>query len=227
MSAEGGVQPKEYLSKYIAERVRNVSGTWLGATFGCCECHNHKFDPFLAKDFYSLEAFFADIEERGLYSGADQDGNWGPTDQTSDARTGSRAGPARPRNRRRPQSARHAHRLNSPQPNERGRKRSTKNFRRRSRPFWRRRRQVARTPARGIGRLLPLDRAGPRTRRGQSWRNCEQAAASLKRQIPSTLITVSVTPRTIRLLHRGNWMDESGAVMHAGFSGSPVAFQAA
>src|SRR5580700_236001 len=78
MSAEGGVQPKEYLSKYIAERVRNVSGTWLGATFGCCECHNHKFDPFLAKDFYSLEAFFADIEERGLYSGADHDGSWGP-----------------------------------------------------------------------------------------------------------------------------------------------------
>jgi hypothetical protein len=79
MSAEGGVQPKEYLSKYIAERVRNVSGTWLGATFGCCECHNHKFDPFLAKDFYSLEAFFADIEERGLYSGADRNGSWGPT----------------------------------------------------------------------------------------------------------------------------------------------------
>ncbi len=78
MSAEGGVQPKEYLSKYIAERVRNVSGTWLGATFGCCECHNHKFDPFLAKDFYSLEAFFADIQEQGLYSGADRDGSWGP-----------------------------------------------------------------------------------------------------------------------------------------------------
>ena len=46
MSAEGGVQPKEYLSKYIAERVRNVSGAWLGVTFGCCECHNHKYDPF-------------------------------------------------------------------------------------------------------------------------------------------------------------------------------------
>lgn len=29
MSAEGGVQPKEYLSKYIAERVRNLGGTWI------------------------------------------------------------------------------------------------------------------------------------------------------------------------------------------------------
>jgi mono/diheme cytochrome c family protein len=79
MSAEGGVQPKEYLSKYIAERVRNVSGAWLGVTIGCAECHDHKFDPFASRDFYQLEAFFADIEERGLYSGANVDGNWGPS----------------------------------------------------------------------------------------------------------------------------------------------------
>ena len=31
MSAEGGVQPKEYLAKYIADRVRNLGGTWLSA----------------------------------------------------------------------------------------------------------------------------------------------------------------------------------------------------
>ncbi|MCA9062913.1 MAG: PSD1 domain-containing protein [Planctomycetaceae bacterium] len=74
MSAEGGVQPKEYLAKYIAERVRSVSGAWLGITMGCCECHNHKFDPFTTAEFYQFEAFFADIQERGLYSGAD----WGP-----------------------------------------------------------------------------------------------------------------------------------------------------
>ena len=78
MSAEGGVQDKEYLAKYIAERVRNASGTWLGVTIGCAECHDHKFDPFTTKDFYRFEAFFADIKERGLYSGANSDGNWGP-----------------------------------------------------------------------------------------------------------------------------------------------------
>ena len=77
MSAEGGVQPKEYLAKYIAERVRNLGGTWMGATLGCCECHDHKYDPFTMKDFYSFEAFFADIQERGLYSGANTSGNWG------------------------------------------------------------------------------------------------------------------------------------------------------
>ncbi len=78
MSAEGGVQDKEYLNKYMSERVRNATGTWLGITLGCAECHDHKFDPFSAKDFYRFGAFFADIKERGLYSGAHADGNWGP-----------------------------------------------------------------------------------------------------------------------------------------------------
>ncbi len=55
MSAEGGVQDKEYLAKYIAERVRNVGGTWLGVTLGCCECHDHKYDPFPPKIFTDLK----------------------------------------------------------------------------------------------------------------------------------------------------------------------------
>ncbi|HCC57030.1 MAG TPA: hypothetical protein DEQ47_07135, partial [Solibacterales bacterium] len=65
-SAEGGIQPKEYLAKYGADRVRTVSIVWLGSTMGCAECHDHKFDPFLTKDFYSMKAFFADIDETGL-----------------------------------------------------------------------------------------------------------------------------------------------------------------
>ena len=52
MTREGGAQPKEYLAKYGADRVRTVGGAWLGSTFGCAECHDHKFDPIKAKDFY-------------------------------------------------------------------------------------------------------------------------------------------------------------------------------
>ncbi len=90
MSAEGGVQPKEYLAKYVAERVRNVSGTWLGLTLGCCECHDHKYDPFSSRDFYRLESFFADIEERGLYAGSHASGEWGPQTQVPTAEQAGR-----------------------------------------------------------------------------------------------------------------------------------------
>jgi hypothetical protein len=68
MTREGGAQPKEYLAKYQADRVRTVSGAWLGSTMGCCECHDHKFDPFSAKDFYQMEAFFADMKQWGVYT---------------------------------------------------------------------------------------------------------------------------------------------------------------
>ncbi|HTT62314.1 MAG TPA: PSD1 and planctomycete cytochrome C domain-containing protein [Bryobacteraceae bacterium] len=64
-SAEGGLQPKEYLAKYGADRVRTLSTVWLGSTMGCAECHDHKFDPFTNKDFYAMKAFFADIQETG------------------------------------------------------------------------------------------------------------------------------------------------------------------
>ncbi len=63
---EGGSQAKEYLAKYAADQVRTTSTTWLGSTMACCECHDHKFDPFLTKDFYSFEAFFADVKEVGV-----------------------------------------------------------------------------------------------------------------------------------------------------------------
>jgi hypothetical protein len=65
-SAEGGLQPKEYIAKYGADRVRTAVAVWMGSTLGCAECHDHKFDPFLSRDFYSMKAFFADIKETGL-----------------------------------------------------------------------------------------------------------------------------------------------------------------
>ena len=62
-SHEGGVQAKEYLAMYAADRVRNLSAVWLGGTLGCAQCHSHKYDPYTMRDFYSMAAFFADIDE--------------------------------------------------------------------------------------------------------------------------------------------------------------------
>ena len=36
-----------------------VAATFLGMTYGCARCHDHKFDPILQKDYYRLQAFFA------------------------------------------------------------------------------------------------------------------------------------------------------------------------
>ncbi len=60
---EGGAQPKDYEARMLADRVRAIGTVWLGQTTGCAQCHDHKFDPFTTRDFYSLGAFFADIEE--------------------------------------------------------------------------------------------------------------------------------------------------------------------
>ncbi len=70
-SHEGGVQQKEYLAKYSADRVRNLASVWLGATMGCAECHDHKYDPFTQRDFYGLAAFFADVDDLRTFKGGD------------------------------------------------------------------------------------------------------------------------------------------------------------
>ncbi len=60
---EGGAQAKDYEVRMLTDRVRAIGAAWLGQTTGCAQCHDHKFDPFTARDFYSLGAFFADIKE--------------------------------------------------------------------------------------------------------------------------------------------------------------------
>lgn len=68
ITREGGSQPKEFLARYTADRVRNASEVWLATTLGCAECHDHKFDPISTREFYSFGALFADIEQAGVYS---------------------------------------------------------------------------------------------------------------------------------------------------------------
>jgi len=63
---EGGAQPKEYTAIYAADRVRNTGSIFLGMTIGCAQCHDHKFDPFTMKDFYSFASFFADVKETAV-----------------------------------------------------------------------------------------------------------------------------------------------------------------
>lgn len=41
------------------EMIRATGEAFLGLTIGCARCHDHKFDPLLAKDYYALYATFA------------------------------------------------------------------------------------------------------------------------------------------------------------------------
>jgi hypothetical protein len=64
-NAEGGIIPEEYAVEYVVDRVETTSTVWLGLTLGCARCHDHKFDPFKQKEFYSLYAFFNSVPENG------------------------------------------------------------------------------------------------------------------------------------------------------------------
>ncbi|HKB35724.1 MAG TPA: PSD1 and planctomycete cytochrome C domain-containing protein, partial [Gemmataceae bacterium] len=61
-----GSDPKEYLARAVMDRVATTGTVWLGTTFGCVQCHDHKYDPFTQKDYYRLFAFFNNVPEKGL-----------------------------------------------------------------------------------------------------------------------------------------------------------------
>jgi hypothetical protein len=71
---EGGSIPEEMRQDGISDRVHTIGTTFLGLTFECSRCHDHKYDPILAKDYYSLAAFFNSIDEHGMIQGGENRG---------------------------------------------------------------------------------------------------------------------------------------------------------
>lgn len=55
---EGGTIDEENLANYAVDRVQTFGWVYLGLTTNCGQCHDHKFDPFTQRDYYSLAAFF-------------------------------------------------------------------------------------------------------------------------------------------------------------------------
>lgn len=70
MTNEGGSIPEEWRLEYVADRVHTFGTAMLGMTLECCRCHDHKYDPITMKDYYSLSAFFNNIDEWGTYDSA-------------------------------------------------------------------------------------------------------------------------------------------------------------
>lgn len=70
-SQEGGIVAQEYLTEYVADRTNTFGKAFLGLTMECARCHDHKYDPISARDYFSLYAFFNQNKEHGgvPYSG--------------------------------------------------------------------------------------------------------------------------------------------------------------
>lgn len=66
INQEGGIDKEQFRIESIIDRVNTTGTAFLGLTVGCCQCHDHKFDPLTQKDYYGLFAFFNNAEEPEL-----------------------------------------------------------------------------------------------------------------------------------------------------------------
>ena len=61
---EGGTIDEEYRVSYVSDRVTTMGTVFLGMTFECARCHDHKYDPV-----FQLYAFFNQVDEKGRIGG--------------------------------------------------------------------------------------------------------------------------------------------------------------
>jgi hypothetical protein len=167
-SHEGGVQVKEYLAIYQADRVRNLSAVWLGGTMGCAQCHDHKFDPYTTKDFYALAAFFADLDEaQHLKKGVDAS----PTVRAPEIRVLTK----------------------------------------------RERARLADLQSQITKLGEQLEQLPPDSPQRQELEERKAAAEkerdAVQKSARLTMVSVAIEPRVVRVLPRGNWLDDSGPVV--------------
>jgi Protein of unknown function (DUF1553)/Protein of unknown function (DUF1549)/Planctomycete cytochrome C len=206
---EGGAQPKEYTAKYAADRVRNASVVWMASTMGCAQCHSHKFDPFTYKDFYSFEAFFADVKETAV--GRQEQTAFPSKEQEAELRKWDEQIAA----------AKAALERATPELDA-------------AQVEWEKtaRAEAAakKAPADAVGALaVEADKRTPQQKQAISTyfhaiapqvkkerdklAKLENDRKQLTQKIPTTLVSMAVEPRVIRVLPRGNWQDDSGEVV--------------
>ena len=174
---EGGLQPREYLAIYAADRIRNLSEVWMGGTMGCCQCHNHKFDPYTIEDFYSMGAFFADLDEAKHFTSG---GNSLPTKREPELVVLTR------RERAKITALDTAIR----ECNEA---------------------IAARKPVKPEKLEKAYDKAYAAILK--TLKTMKALGADLEKSARRTMISASIKPRTMRVLPRGNWLDESGPIV--------------
>jgi hypothetical protein len=147
----------------LADRVRAIGTVWLGQTIACAQCHDHKYDPITMKDFYSLGAFFSDIQEPIV--GAREEGLaiLEPLDHQRLAELD----------------------------------------------------QAIEEATQKLNALKYSDSQNESQAAQEQMEKARKTRDAFYKSLPKCLVTqASPNPRTVRLLPRGNWMDESGPRMH-------------
>lgn len=66
INQEGGIDKEQFRVESVVDRVNTTGTVWLGLTVGCCQCHDHKFDPLTQKEYYQFFAFFNTVDEPNL-----------------------------------------------------------------------------------------------------------------------------------------------------------------
>ena len=65
MNSENGILDEEWRVEYVSDRTNTAGKAILGLTMECAKCHDHKYDPITQKEYYSLYAFFNNVDENG------------------------------------------------------------------------------------------------------------------------------------------------------------------
>jgi hypothetical protein len=65
ITQEGGVIDEEYRVEYVSDRTNTFGKAFLGLTFECAKCHDHKYDPLSQESYYQTYAFFNQVDEKG------------------------------------------------------------------------------------------------------------------------------------------------------------------
>ncbi|PHS02973.1 MAG: hypothetical protein COA78_19595 [Blastopirellula sp.] len=65
-TSEGGSIAEEVYVRNVVDRVVTTGTVFMGVSFECSRCHDHKYDPFTMNDFYSMFAYFNSMDGNPL-----------------------------------------------------------------------------------------------------------------------------------------------------------------
>ncbi len=63
-NTEGGTDDEEFRAAAVVDRVNTTMSAWMGATAGCAQCHDHKYDAISHREYFSLYAIFDQTADR-------------------------------------------------------------------------------------------------------------------------------------------------------------------